>query len=291
MQFHIVRSGHAGCEPDCVQWIAAQGRIVAGTAKQFRKVLREIGDRKLPIFVDSGGGAVDDALAIGRLIRAKELTVAVTRTEFAPCAPADAACRKAKTGGELRGLARARMSRCASACAFILAGGTRRLVGQGTAVGVHQATATLRTYWVKTRRSFGVPVETEKTLVSSQKVAADRSTNTSIKNHLAEMGISDVLMSLILSTPGDRIRWLAPWELQATRLATHYINGEQLVTNAPAPASPPPPPPASAAVPELLGYQDICVKLGKCEQRASPSDPKLDPPANFSKVPNFLIPP
>jgi hypothetical protein len=248
MQVHVVRSAHPGCEPECPQWIAAQGRIVPGTLGQFKKVLRGLGGRKLPIFVDSSGGAVNDALAIGRLIRAKGLHVAVTRTTFTPCAPGDAACRRAKSSGELRGVAQAYFSKCASSCAFILAGGTRRFVGQGTGVGVHRISMTLRMYRILTRYTLGGRVERRKTLVSERKVgekhAQTRSAYANIGRYFAEMGIGGEIMPLILSTPSDSIRWLTPEELRSTGLATHPIGGEQLVTEAaaPTPAALPPAP-------------------------------------------------
>jgi len=286
MQVHVVRSAHAGCEPQCLQWIAAQGKIVAGTLGRFKKVLRRLRGRTLPIFIDSSGGSVNEALAIGRLIRAEGLYLAVTRTVFTPCAPANATCRKAKTGGELRGLAQARLSKCVSSCAFLLAGGARRFVGPGTVVGVHQISMTLRKYKVMTRRSFGAPVRTRKTLVAERKVgqkhAQVRSTYSSIRRYFAEMGIREDIMPLIMSAPNDAMRWLTRRELLATRLATHSISGEQLITGAATST------PAPAAAPEMLGYQDLCQRLGDwkagCEREAWPSDSK-------HIVPPGLLPP
>jgi hypothetical protein len=296
MQVHVVRSAHPECEPQCPQWIAAQGRIVAGTARRFREVLSQLGERKLPIFVDSGGGAVNDALSIGRLIRAKGLQVAVTRTAFTPCSPAEAACRKAKTGRELRGLAQASLSKCASSCAFILAGGMQRLVGPGTGVGLHQISMTLRKYMVRTRHSFGVPVETQKTLVSEQAVqqghGQTQRTYAKIRQFFSEMGIGQDAMSLILSTPNTEIHWLTRKELEATSLATHFINGEELVTGVPAsaPALASPPPSTEPTAPQLMLYGSICEKIGTCEKGVSTTDPRFDLPSYLPKSPPIAAP-
>lgn len=256
MQVHVVRSAHPGCEPQCLQWIAAQGKIGPDSVSQFKKVLSQLGDRKLPILIDSTGGSVNDALAIGRLVRAKGLDVVVTKTLFTPCAPTDTACRKSKAGGELKGLAQASLSKCASSCAFILAGGTRRFVGQGTFVGVHQITMILRMYRILTRHSFGVPVETQKTFISEQKVGQKspqtQSTYTNMKRYFAEMGIGDDILPLIMSTPTDSIRWLTADELRSTRLATHAINGEQLITGVASPPSARPNDPTRIAPPSSL---------------------------------------
>ncbi|MFZ1105966.1 MAG: hypothetical protein WAN86_24415 [Hyphomicrobiaceae bacterium] len=281
MQVHVVRSAHPGCEPECPQWIAAQGRIVPGTARKFQKVLRGLGDRKLPIFIDSIGGSIVDAYAIGRLIRAKGLTVAVTATTFSPCAPRELACRKAKTGGELRGLAQPYMSKCASACVFILAGGTRRLVGEGTAVGVHQGIKIQRMYWVKKRRASDGSIKTSKTLAWEGKSPVDRKANANMRKYLAEMGMSDMLMSLIEATPHESIRRLAAWELEATRLATEYLNGARLLAGAPAPPFPPRPELLPIKPPAFFGPQgtsgepsilEVCFKLGRCDQFGWPKD-------------------
>jgi hypothetical protein len=293
MQVNVVRSAHPGCEPQCPQWIAAQGRIVAGTARRFREVLSQLGERRLPILIDSGGGAVEDALSIGRLIRAKGLQVAITRTAYGPCAPADAACRKAKTGGELRGLAEARGSKCASSCAFILAGGAQRLVGPGTGVGLHQISTTLRKYLVERRRSFGAPVEMHKTLVSERTVQQGHGQSqrvyAKIRQYLSEMDIGEDAMSLIMSTPNWEIRWLTRKELDATRLATHFINGEELVTGIPA-ATPVAPPSTVPSVPELMRYESICEKIGSCEKGVAATDPRFDLPADIPKLPTRAAP-
>lgn len=292
MQVYLVRSNHPGCEPQCPQWIAAQGRIMPGTVNRFRKVLREVGDRKLPIFIDSMGGSINDALAIGRLIRSKDLPVAVSGTTFSPCPPEDRACRKAKTDGELRGMAQTQISKCASACVFVLAGGTRRLVGQGAAVGVHQGIKIQRMYWVRAWRAYDGSIKTKKTLAWEGKGPVDRKTNADTRKYLAEMGISDVLISLIESTPHESIRRLAPWELQATRLATEYLNGEQLITNTPAPPWPSPRTitpllvQPSAPIPSPGGSGVNCIQFGGC----NPDGSKMDVPSS-SVMRNPLLPP
>ena len=103
---------------------------------------------------------------------------------------------------------------------------------------------TLRRYLVLTRRTFGVPVETQKTLVSERTVtgghAQTRDTYAKIRQFFAEMGIGEEVMTIIMSTPNWEIDWLTRRELEATRLATHFINGEELVTGVPAWAAPPP---------------------------------------------------
>jgi len=236
MQVYLVRSAQAGCEPQCPEWIAAQGKIDADSVRLFRKALSLLGKRKVPVLVDSGGGKVREALEIGRLVRGKGLDVAVTRTVITPCAPADAACRKARMGGALLGLPQAHLSKCASSCAFILAAGTRRLVGPRTLVGVHR----IRSFYVYSRvlRTYRY-TSSRKRLVSERRIArkvvetrTSQQTYDQIGRYFGAMGIGDPIMPLILSTPSDRLHWLTRDELRASRLATDWIDGEEFLGKA-----------------------------------------------------------
>jgi hypothetical protein len=234
MQVHLARSAEAGCEPDCPEWIAAQGRIEAGSVARFRRVLRQLGDRKVPVLIDSSGGRVNEALEIGRLARAGGLDVVVSRTVFTPCARADTACRRREKAAKVRlGVPIADLSLCASSCAFILAAGTRRLVGPAAFVGVHQ----VRSFYVYARlvRTYrftpsGREVVSERRV--TERVVETRTpqrTYDQIRRYFAEMGIGEAIMPLILSTPGDQLHWMTRGELETTRLVTGWIDGGQVL--------------------------------------------------------------
>jgi hypothetical protein len=117
MQVFVVRSAEPGCEPNCAEWIAAQGQIESSTPRKFKKVFAQIGKRRLPVLIHSIGGSVDESLAIGRLIRAKGLEVAVTKTELLPCAANDKPCQKLESKGSVRGRPVAYHSICAASLA------------------------------------------------------------------------------------------------------------------------------------------------------------------------------
>lgn len=251
MQVSIVRLDQPGCEPTCVEWIMAQGRIENATPAEFKKVFNKLGKSRLPVLVDSPGGVVDAGLAIGRLIRAKGLDVAVTKTVLAPCDPKDAECRKLKAKGILLGKPEARISRCASSCAFVLAGGVRRYVGPWTVVGVHEikSTSTLRQYRqhfrIERRYSWGVPVETRKTLLREETLSltklegpADEKVYERVRLYFAEMGVAGPIMALFRSAPHNGIKWLRLPDMQSTNIATDFINGEQVLTQRVASAPP-----------------------------------------------------
>jgi hypothetical protein len=246
MQVYLVRSSAPGCQPNCPEWIAAQGRIDSATPSKFKRLLSKIGQRKLPILISSAGGSVDDSLAVARMIRIKGLDVAVSRTAVEPCASKDKSCLKALSNGEARGKAVGYRSFCASACAFVLAGGSRRFVGAQTLVGVHQFTTfetrfkVLRTYRIETRKGwFGSPGETKRTLISEKRIGektveteTKNSSYQKVKKFFAEMGVGGEIMDLIKSATAKDIHWLTGPELRETHMATGFIDGEQLVAGA-----------------------------------------------------------
>jgi hypothetical protein len=134
MRFVRVTSAEAACKPNCPEWLSAEGRIQLGTAKAFADAIANLKGRRLPILIHSPGGSVADAGAMGELIRAKGLAVAVARTLITNCPEASPKCPDgpgtAITGGAI----------CASACVLVLAGGVERLAGPSARIGVHQIT-------------------------------------------------------------------------------------------------------------------------------------------------------
>lgn len=240
-----VKSDQPGCEPDCPEWISAEGMIDENTLPQFRKILKELGTKKLPVLIDSGGGLVDDSLAIARLIRARGLDIAVAKTVPSACAaalPENDACRQAKLRGAPTGHPRSYLARCASSCAFILAGGVRRFVGPAAFVGVHQlktlqtSAQLLRKYRIETKTEWGVPVEVRRVLISEKRINEKTtiahtpdSAYAKVTRFFAEMGVSETVMPLLRSTPNSAIHWRTRAELKSTAMATDMADGEALV--------------------------------------------------------------
>jgi hypothetical protein len=236
MQVVLARLASPTCEPVCPEWIAMQGDIDEQTLPQIRRMLEVIGPRKLPVVIDSPGGVVNDSFTIGRLIRAKGLDVIVGKTLFKPCADGDAQCKKMKPTAAHEAIPSTSPGRCASSCAFILAAGMRRYVGQQAFVGVHQIrtvrTEVLRRYRVWTREQSGVPVVTKRELVS-EKQLGERVVNTKlsdrvydrISKYFAEMGIGPKITALLKATPPTEIHWISRQDLTETLLATDHVDG------------------------------------------------------------------
>jgi hypothetical protein len=240
MRIHLVRSAESGCEPNCPEWIAAQGKILPGTLAQFKKVLAQVGDRRPPVLLHSGGGVADEAIAMGRRLRGKGLDVAVAQTSYKPCAPEQTGCKK-DGKSPLRATVDPGVAVCASACTFVLAAGKRRFVHKPAFVGVHRGDMILRrilhTYRLVPYRAGDGSVRVARELIS-EKVMSERHMEApkkiydSYDRYFLDMGITKALMPLIIATPNDSVHWLSDQELHATGMATHHMSAEQLVHHA-----------------------------------------------------------
>lgn len=236
-----VRGAGPACEPHCPEWISAEGRIVATTGNEFKRVLAKLGDRKLPVLLSSLGGDVKQAEEIAGLIRRKRLDIIVAKTEFLSCKPTDKICRQMRAKGIMQGRPVDDLAPCASACPIILSGGVRRIVGPTSFLGVHQIQTfqqrvrVTQIYRVETRTSWGVPVSAKKTLISEKRealrpVKKDTSPMAylSLRDIFRNMGVdAERLVALYESTPHEKVRWLTRAELLATRIATHTISIER----------------------------------------------------------------
>ncbi|HWY82916.1 MAG TPA: hypothetical protein VNY10_13505 [Roseiarcus sp.] len=202
MRFVRVTSAEAACKPNCPEWLSAEGRIQLGTAKAFADAIANLKGRRLPILIHSPGGSVADAGAMGELIRAKGLAVAVARTLITNCPEASPKCPDgpgtAITGGAI----------CASACVLVLAGGVERLAGPSARIGVHQITT--------------VVSETEGLahLKSTRKIYEQQGVDAAVQAYLAATGVGEPVMTLMRKTSAASIRWLSPAELKDSRLMT-----------------------------------------------------------------------
>ncbi len=89
--------------------ITLTGEIAPGDADRFTTFLDSVDPVPAQAFLNSPGGSVQDALAMGRRLREAGIATRMTATDI-----------------------------CLSACPYILAAGTTRTVDDGALVGVHQ---------------------------------------------------------------------------------------------------------------------------------------------------------
>jgi hypothetical protein len=115
------------CRANCRIWISATGAIGTDTAREFQAFARGRDVRGATLVLESEGGSVVGAVALGRLVRSLDMTTVVGKTIGLPQGDDDQA-RATLTAN----------ARCESMCAFVLLGGTRRYVPMGAQVLVHQ---------------------------------------------------------------------------------------------------------------------------------------------------------
>src|SRR5262245_65789191 len=89
MIFFVAKGAPNACGPGCSEWIAAEGYFDAGAPERLRAVLARAGNRNLPIYLQSPGGFIDEAMVIGRFLREHQMTAGVARTIPDACAARD----------------------------------------------------------------------------------------------------------------------------------------------------------------------------------------------------------
>jgi hypothetical protein len=129
MQFQWRFEGPAkDCGAKCRTWVSAVGTITADTIHDFKEFARAHDLRGATLALDSGGGSVHGAMALGREIRRLGMITTVGKTTALGRLPG-------------RGVPRARLSPradCESMCVFVLLGGTKRIVPDEARLMVHQ---------------------------------------------------------------------------------------------------------------------------------------------------------
>jgi len=230
MRFELRLEGPAAaCGDNCRILIGAEGAITADSPSDFLKFMQSNaarGDslRDATVVLDSDGGSVLGAIALGREIRKAKLATSVGRlvdlTAAAAVVPRDIKFAKVSP-----------IADCESMCAFVVLGGVKRTVPAEARVMVHQI-------WLGDRRED----PTAATYSAEDLVLVQRDIG-SLARFTEEMGASIDLLDLALRIP--------PWEpmhalTRAQLTATGLSTGEPA---APATAAVTPSAPAIASQP------------------------------------------
>jgi hypothetical protein len=148
MVFYVVKGTAEACGRGCDTWIAAEGQIDAGAAERFRKFQRRIGDRHLPIYFHSPGGNLEQALAMGAVLREKSAVARVGRSVVTECGfesqDSDVCIGLKQSGRELHGDLWTRGAMCNSACPYLIIGATNREIAPDAALAVHSPRVVVR---------------------------------------------------------------------------------------------------------------------------------------------------
>jgi hypothetical protein len=148
--------------------IYLDGLFDAAAAARLAGLIAKERITRADVYFNSPGGSLLAAMTVGRLLRASGFDAHVGRRSADPRQPGAAVCY--------------------SACPFGFAGGARRFLAEGSALGVHRA-------------ANRVPVPDETTF--------QRLVDLQATQYLAEMGVSPELLDRMRSAPHDGIRLLA----------------------------------------------------------------------------------
>ena len=77
MAFYVVKGAADACGRGCDSWIAVEGQVDSAAAPRFRKFLQRVGNRNLPLYFYSPGGNLDQALAMGAMLRERHAVARV----------------------------------------------------------------------------------------------------------------------------------------------------------------------------------------------------------------------
>ena len=139
--FYLAHGETDTCGAGCSEWIAAEGKIDAGAIGRLQHVLAKLRKPLPPLFLHSPGGQVTGSIALGRLIRSRKLTVSVGHTIPLICDRDPLGTKSCEaqigSGQTLEARIDPLSAVCASACVYMLAGGSTRLVPPWAVLGIH----------------------------------------------------------------------------------------------------------------------------------------------------------
>jgi hypothetical protein len=205
--FYVARGAPDGCGRGCDSWIAAEGQIDSDAAPRFRKFLRQIRGRNLPIYFASPGGNIDQALAIGAILRERPVVARVARTVVSECgfeAQDSDVCLKLKhSGRELHGDLWTRAAMCNSACPYLILGASTREIAPDAVLAIHSPKVVLRF-------SGGAPTPQARAAATERSLARiDRT----LSSYIARMGARIGLLELARTVPFEGMHILTREEI------------------------------------------------------------------------------
>jgi hypothetical protein len=182
MQFELRQEGPAeSCGSQCRLLISASGAITSDTPTVFHNFTSGRDINGAILVLDSDGGSVLGAMALGRQVRALQLATTVGRVKDLPA-----------SGQEPRRATLSPRADCESMCAFVLLAGVQRAVPSEARVMVHQI-------WLGDRRDDPTAAH-----YSAEDLVLVQRDIGRLARYTAEMGGSVDLLALALRIP--------PWE-------------------------------------------------------------------------------
>lgn len=193
MQFLLRQDAAQDCTDNCRLFVSAAGAITADTPNEFRKFAKGKNLENVTVVLDSDGGSVLGAIALGRNIRTLKMNTTVGQLT--------------DTTATRSGLMRAKFSPhadCESMCAFVLLAGVQRGVAPEARVMVHQI-------WLGDRRDD----PTAGTYSAEDLVLVQRDIGRLAKYTVDMGGTGDLLEVALRIPPWEPMHALTRTELQS----------------------------------------------------------------------------
>jgi hypothetical protein len=198
MVFIVVTGEPNACGRGCSEWIAGQGQFDESAAQRFREFLAVLAKRDLPIFFNSDGGLLREAVQIGLILRENRMTAGVARTVAEGCHlgfPLDDACRRLmQSKREHKAKLYFGGSRCASACVYAIIGASTRHVDPGATLRIHS--------------SVGPEID---------------KTENSLRRYVMSMGVDPALVDATAKIPSRSFRGLSRGEMERFGIETRGV--------------------------------------------------------------------
>jgi hypothetical protein len=199
MIFVVATGEPNACGRGCTEWIAGQGQFDEGAGQRFREFLAVLANRDLPIFFNSDGGLVGQAVQIGLILRENRMTAGVARTVPQGCQlgfPLDDACRRLmQSKREHKARLYFGRARCGSACVYTMVGASTRHVDPA---------ATLRI-------NSGVGPEIDQT-------------ENFLRRYVIGMGVDPALVDAAAKIPSRSFRELSRGEMERFGIETRGVH-------------------------------------------------------------------
>lgn len=184
------------CQPNCRGWVSAVGIITSDSPKDFDEFARVHQINGATIVLDSSGGSVNDAIALGRRFRGLGALTTVGTSVLNETAQGDRASVMPE-------------AYCESMCVFLLLSGKTRYVPPAAHVRVHQI-------WMGDRAD-----DARAASYTAQDLMIVERDIGRLAKYTFDMGGAGELLSLALSVPPwEDLHELSPTELRQTNLVT-----------------------------------------------------------------------
>ncbi|MGE3148222.1 MAG: hypothetical protein AB7K04_04070 [Pseudorhodoplanes sp.] len=208
MKFSLWREGPAdACGDKCRVWVSASGSIRPDTVRDFENFAQNKNLKGVTLAIESEGGSVLGALALGRSIRRLQMNTTVGRT--IPLVGDEAQDPRAKLSPR---------ADCESMCGFVLLAGIKRSVPPEARVRVHQI-------WLGDRRDDA----TAATYTAEDIVLVQRDIGR-LAQYTIEMGGGVDLLAIALRIPPwEPMRQLSAEELRRMNMNTADLGAEPAI--------------------------------------------------------------